>query len=521
MRYTSTRFGSSILLLALGTMIGCAGDDVSQPNMAFEPQFNSTTPPGVYLNKLGPDGSTATFTISAASGNFPAGTTVTLPACTPSPTTVCSPIAVWTPTGADPVQVTITEVSTSPGITFDQIAASVTDGGVTSFYGVFAPDAPTITLSMSPTATGNVRFKNVGLPPGLTVSKTAAGRYEIPVRWELTKSVTPTSHTGTAGQIAGSSTWTVTATRVEGAPTNHMVTGTISVNNPAGGITRTFTVTDVMNGTNATVACPTNTLAAGESTVCTYSAAVAGATLNTATVSTAGSPDVVATAPVTYTSSFTGDETVTLADPRFSYSQVISTSRTVTFPESFPCPSDASQYTNGTHNRTETNTATLVGANTNLTRNATVNITCTIQLSGETATGQGFPWDATQDAPSNWFMYTPWVTTSGYRGISAAASGTTPAGTNLIAGQHYVAGRITGTRGTTTSITITLNANWAFFNGLANVKINPMSCTTAQPYVSPGKFTVHRTASVSATSITVTGLPNTACYGIHVDVVEK
>jgi len=369
-----------------------------------------------------------------------------------------------------------------------------------------------------PDVNASAKITVYGCKP-LIIRKTAVGSYKIPVTWQLVKSVTPTSHSGAPGEIAGSSTWTVTATRVEGAPYDHKVTGTITVINEAGEPTRNFAVSDIVNGVPATIVCPQTTAAGGETVVCTYSVAVANATSNTATVTVAGMPDVSVTVPVSYTSSFTGDQSVTLADPRFAYSQVISSSKTVTFPEPFPCPTDPAKYVNGTHNRTETNVATLKGDNTDLTRTAQVTITCTMPQNGETATGQGFPWINTQGAPGNWFMYTPWVTTSGHRGISTAATSTMPAGTNLIAGQHHIAGRITGVRGTTTSITITLNSDWGFLNEIGNVKINPMSCTTAQPYVQPGGFTVHKNGSGNA--ITVSGLPNTACYGIHVDVVER
>ena len=53
------------------------------------------------------------------------------------------------------------------------------------------------------------------------------------------------------------------------------------------------------------------------------------------------------------------------------------------------------------------------------------------------------------------------------------------------------------------------------------MKINPMSCTASQPYKSPGKFAVQATANVALNSITVTGLANTACYGIHADVLRE
>lgn len=130
------------------------------------------------------------------------------------------------------------------------------------------------------------------------------------------------------------------------------------------------------------------------------------------------------------------------------------------------------------------------------------------RFAGETATGAGIPWAWTQRAPRNWFMYTPWVLTTGD-------------GVPLIAGRHFIAGRIKGTRNGTTSLTITLNSGFRFASGSGNVKINPMSCATSQPYKSPGKFAVHATAAVAATSITVLGLVNTTCYGIHADVERE
>jgi uncharacterized repeat protein (TIGR01451 family) len=167
-------------------------------------------------------------------------------------------------------------------------------------------------------------------------------------------------------------------------------------------------------------------------------------------------------------------------------------------------------------------------ASASATNHATVQSSATTTVTGcivfggdETATGAGFPWSATQGAPANWFMYSPWVTTSGFRGISTAASGSTPAGIDLIAGQTNIAGRITGTRGTTTSITITLNSSYRFSAVTDNVKILPMSCTAAQPYVQPGKFTFKTTVSQASNTVTVTGLPNTACYGIHATVQQK
>lgn len=150
----------------------------------------------------------------------------------------------------------------------------------------------------------------------------------------------------------------------------------------------------------------------------------------------------------------------------------------------------------------------------------TVTLVC---RGGETATGAGYQWSATNGAPSTWFMYTPWSATNispwGRIGISTSAP--------LIAGQHHVAGTITGTRtsaANSTSITIALNTGWGFADALEQVKIHPMSsCSAKQAYVSPGQFSRKVTptaAERAAGRITVSGLANTACYGIHVDVVK-
>lgn len=368
----------------------------------------------------------------------------------------------------------------------------------------------------------NIVVYNKVSPQALTVTKTAAGTYDRTYSWQLTKSVTPTSHTGTAGSIAGSSTWTVIATK-NVVDSNFQVAGDITITNP-NNFPVTFSVVDVLDDqTSAAVTCPSNTVAALGTVTCTYTAAPtsAAATLNTATVSVTDPSSVqggTATAPVSFTANTIGDASVTLGDTRFSYSNGISSSTTVTFPESFPCPSDASYYdSNGNYTRVEPNTATLTGANTNLSADANVTITCTRpMLASGTATGVGFPWSATIGAPNNWFMYSPWVTTSGYRGISTTSPA--PAGIDLVTGGTTVAGRITGTRGTTTSITITLKSGYSFTNMASNVMINPMSCTANQAYVQPGKFAVKATASSASNTITVSGLPNTACYGVHANI---
>ena len=351
----------------------------------------------------------------------------------------------------------------------------------------------------------------------LTAAKTAAGSYDRQFSWSLAKAVSPVSHTGQAGQTAGSSTWTVTATRTE-TLANFQVVGQITVGNP-NGYPVAFTVEDQLNdGTAATVSCPTNTAPANGSVACTYSAAPAGATatLNTATVASAVG-GAVATAPVSFAVNTIGDAATTLADPRFGYSQLISDSTAPVFPETFVCPADASLYTNNTYTFSVVNTATLTGANTNLTASATVTVTCTRQdqWAGETATGFGTRYPNT----SNWFMYTAYTTSK----------------VDLVAGRdHQDAGDIfmsrTGSGSSArTTIQIVLHDGWRWDNVAEVLKIQPFD-RAPTTYVEPGlfvyKFTVPNLVTDPRTTVAFSG--NTVVvtmpghsprfYGIHADV---
>jgi hypothetical protein len=330
----------------------------------------------------------------------------------------------------------------------------------------------------------------------LTAAKTAAGRYDRVITWKLDKTVDPASHSGAAGQDAGSSIWTVRATKtvVEG---NHVVAGNIEVHNQSA-ISQTFTVDDVLDdGTVADVTCPKYTLTAGASTKCTYTADTAVATLNTATVTAPGNAPVVTTARVgAYEATVIGDEEVTLADERFDYEEVIDSSTTVTFPETFPCPADPALYETGAYTYKVVNIATLTGSQTKQAR-ARVDITCNQTWKGETATGQGprYPRSA------NWFMFTPYSTQT----------------VDLIAGQHHDAGDITMVRQNgSTKITFELHDGYRFAAVKENLKIEAFA-TAPTSYVAPGKFKGKFTVLTSLRQVTVT-VPTADFYGIHLDV---
>jgi hypothetical protein len=213
----------------------------------------------------------------------------------------------------------------------------------------------------------------------LEVAKTAAGTYDRTVEWTLEKSVDKDSHSGTAGTDAGTSEWKVLATKSE-VIDNWAITGTITIGNPAT-VAQSFTVSDVLDdGTKVVVICPDDTVPAGGQVVCDYFATPDDATaaLNTATVSAPGNEDQEATAEVKWTENLIGDETVALKDDRKPLDETIGNSTTETYPETFPCPADASQYVDGKLEYSVTNTATLTGPNTDLEDDATVKVTCTL-----------------------------------------------------------------------------------------------------------------------------------------------
>jgi hypothetical protein len=227
--------------------------------------------------------------------------------------------------------------------------------------------------------------------PALTAEKTAAGTYDRTVTWTLDKSVDDAEHTGFAGEVAGTSNWTVFADKTE-VSDNYKVTGSISIHNPAA-IAQTFAVSDELNdGTLASVTCPTDTVPAGGTVKCTYTALPSddSATLNTATVSAAGNADQTATAAVSFTENLIGFDSGTLSDDNAfnpNPPTVISGDTTWNYGETFTCSSDPADYgTNGEHLFNVPNTATLNG-NINLSDTENVTVTCYAPVISKDADG--------------------------------------------------------------------------------------------------------------------------------------
>jgi glycine cleavage system H lipoate-binding protein len=374
-------------------------------------------------------------------------------------------------------------------------------------YDFTETNTATLTGPNTPTLSKDASVKVECTLAALTAKKTAIGSFDRTISWDLKKSVTPTSHSGLAG-ASFNSTWSVEATKSV-VEDNYKVTGKITITNDAA-IEQTFSVSDELDdGTAASVDCDSATagnqnsgkVPANGSITCDYTASTKNATKNTATVKAAGNADVVATAPVSYTPIVKGDNSVTLADPRFSYTQLISGNLTKTFPETFKCPTDRAAYnSNYMLTKTFTNTATLKGATTDLSKSATVTLNCRYPWQSETATGHGTVYPGT----TNWFMYTAYTTNK----------------VDLIAGQNYDAGDIYMTRsGSYTYVKVTLQSGFRWANMRENLKIQDFANAPTK-YALPGNFKYKFTVTPQSTVTYTAKIPGTTAkfYGIHADV---
>lgn len=230
----------------------------------------------------------------------------------------------------------------------------------------------------------------------LTAEKTAVGTYDREVTWELEKSVDPDAHSGGPGDEFDSD-WTVLATKSE-APGNFLVEGTITIYNP-NSFDVPVTVSDELDdGTVATIECAvsgdeTGTVPADGSLQCSYSASPADAEAeeNEALI-TSGDPDVpgaTAAATIDWIETLIGDDEVLLEDERFEHSEAISATTEEIFSETFICPADLSLYADGTYQFTEDNEATLTGDNTDLSADASVDVTCSVPALEVEKTAEG------------------------------------------------------------------------------------------------------------------------------------
>ena len=379
----------------------------------------------------------------------------------------------------------------------------------------------------------------VNVPQGLlTVDKTAEATYDRDHDWSILKSVDPAVvNLFVDGSGDATVTWDIDVTYDGFTDSGHEVTGTITITNdePLFDARIDSVIDDLGGEVDCDLPAPATdlpvTLAAdGGELVCDYS--LTGVTEDgTNTVSVTGELIDVEDATNTYTIDQTDsadfsfvldeetDETVVVSDlsdlgdllggagydltldaADYAADDVIN----FTYSKDFAY-NDFGQEECGDH--TYNNTATIMddGVEEESSASVDVNVQCLI-FDGETATGQGLPWKATKKAPNNWFMYTTWTD---------IADG----GADIIAGQFYDVGDVTGSRNGTTTLTFELDGDWELADTVGNVKINPMTCTTNQNYKQPGQFARSFTVDPDDSgSFSVSGLLNTDCYGIHLDV---
>ena len=389
-----------------------------------------------------------------------------------------------------------------------ECSADAADYGVNGEYDFLEENTAVLTLEAGGSLEADASVLVICTLPALEVSKTAEGEYDREVTWELEKSVDPAFHSGGLGSTF-ESTWSVVATKTDSGPMNFRVTGEITIDNPAA-IDQDFFVVDFLDdGTEADVSCPTYTVPAGGSVVCTYVAEPAddSATLNTATVSADGNADQIATDGIDWTENLTGFDTARLVDERFDYDEWISATTQLIEPEPFECSADFADYgEDGFYSFTETNVAELYVGDAVLMASATVTIECRLQFQGETA------WAANGDAPGS-LRYNlrggNWATYVQYFGVEKT--------TTLFAGQTTAVGTVVFSDPVDDMVTITVYVE------LEGWIVDPNDMTLAvQDYAnapsgnpSPGLFD-HK-ATCDATSCTIE-VPENNFYGVHVNV---
>ena len=142
MRGTFRTFGLLGLVAALGTA-GCSSD-LTQPESPEVASLNTVTHDAkVRLVKLGPAGSTATFSVSATGGNV-LHQTITLDACQQADISLCPAAIVWEATDAELVNVTITETGFTGAMELERIMVFSELLGTTVTY--LNPAEPRVTV---------------------------------------------------------------------------------------------------------------------------------------------------------------------------------------------------------------------------------------------------------------------------------------------------------------------------------------------------------------------------------------
>lgn len=258
---------------------------------------------------------------------------------------------------------------------YDPPAESFGDGGLHS------PD----NASGNPAAISHIEFC---YDYELTASKTANATYTRTYTWTITKTVDDDTHVGFTGDSFVSNYDVVVDQTVTDSA--FAVSGTITVNNPTP-FPVSFSVADSVGGNAATVVCPTNTVAAGGSVVCTYSVGLGaktdGTNVATVTSNTAGIDGATASANYAFGAPTTtvGYPTVNVTDSLGGALGSASGDKTFEYPVTFTCDEDEGN---------NPNTATIVETGQFASEN--VNVSCyelDVSKTAATSLTRTWTWD--------------------------------------------------------------------------------------------------------------------------------
>jgi hypothetical protein len=311
--------------------------------------------------------------------------------------------------GAPPAEVPVLKLGGTGNGTYDADKASGSAFHFITPY--FTPDGDlTANADFNVDKTGNGAWNlNIshgcsGLKP-LEASKTAEASYTRTYGWTITKDADPMEHSGDAGATFQSKYDVVVDQTI--TDSDFAVVGEITVSNPAGNPSASFSVSDSVDGTPASVSCLANTLAGGASTTCSYSVALSSATngANTATIdSTTPGIDTTASAPYTFGEpNIDGSPTVNVTDTNGALPDggLASDDHTFEYLKHFACPTDAALYADGKYSFDVPNRATI--SETGDYADANVKVNCTLPALQVTKTAAGtfnrdISWQLTKSA---------------------------------------------------------------------------------------------------------------------------
>lgn len=157
MRSIHSRVRATLGLAVVAATLGACAENAAELTAPVTSGLSANTTGGfVRLVKLGPAGTTATFSISATGGQLPLGSTVTIDACDES--IPCPTHLVWLPTDAGQYQVTITETGSTGNVVLERINVISQIEGT---FNIWGPAPPTVTVLADGVSTVAVRFKNI------------------------------------------------------------------------------------------------------------------------------------------------------------------------------------------------------------------------------------------------------------------------------------------------------------------------------------------------------------------------